>query len=246
MKKIAFHIEKGGTGKTTMAGNTAAEMSMFKKTVLLDCDPQGNLSSWYCTDPVIYELADVLQGQTTVKVAAVRIRDNLDIIPTFAIDGSLKAWSETTLIQKPFVFHDLIDEIEAAGYEIAVFDLGPGISTLERSILACMDEIVGVSAAEFFSVDGLETFVHELEKLRKDRRADFISDKLVLNRVNQSYSLHKAYQEHFEKLDFELFTIGQSTGISDCVPAHKCIFEFDPGNRNTSEFQRLAHSLIGV
>ena len=80
-------------------------------------------------------------------------------------------------------------KLEKAGYEVAVFDLSPGISNLEKSILTVMDEVIGVAAAEYFSVDGLEVFTHELEKLRKDRRATFISNKLVVNRVNKSLLL---------------------------------------------------------
>lgn len=244
MHKIAFHIEKGGSGKTTMAGNTAYEMAHYKKTVLVDCDPQGNLSSWFSTQPLQYELADILQDKATLEQATVQIRKNLYLIPTFAIDGSLKDWSETTLFQRPYAFLDFMDKLEAAGYEVAIFDLSPGISNLEKSILACMDEIIGVAAAEYFSVDGLEVFNHELEKLRRDRRASFIANKLVVNRVNRSYALHKAYREQFDALQYEIFTIGQSTGISDCVPSHQSVFEYDPGNRNTSEIQRLAQAII--
>lgn len=244
MYKVAFHIEKGGSGKTTMAGNTGFELSRYKKTVLVDCDPQGNLTSWFCTDPLQFELADIMQDKATVEQAAVTIRENLDIVPTFAIDGGLKTWGETTLFQQPFAFDDFMDKLEAAGYEVAVFDLSPGISHLEKSILACMDEIIGVAAAEYFSVDGLEVFHYELEKLRKERRARFTSNKLVVNRVNRSYALHKAYREQFDQLQYEIFTIGQSTGISDSVPSHKAVFEYDPGNRNTTEILRLAQAII--
>lgn len=243
MYKIAFHIEKGGSGKTTLAGNTAFEISKYKKTALIDCDPQGNLSSWFCTDPMTYELADIMQDTAGIYQAAVSIRENLDIIPTFAINGNLKNWGETTLFQKPFAFHDLMVKLEKAGYQMAIFDLSPGISNLEKSILAVMDEVIGVATAEYFSMDGLEIFHHELEKLRKDRRATFRANKLVVNRVNRAYALHRAYQDQLQRLEYDIFTIGQSTGISDCVPSHKSIFEYDPGNRNTSEFLRLAQAI---
>jgi hypothetical protein len=119
MLKIGFHIEKGGTGKTTLAGNTGFVMSAYKNTVLVDCDPQGNLTGWYCTGPLNYELADVMQGRADIKQTAVRIRKNLDILPTFAIDGSLKNWGETTLFQKPFAFLDLMDKLAAAGMPLS-------------------------------------------------------------------------------------------------------------------------------
>ncbi len=246
MRKVSFHVEKGGTGKTTMAGNTAYTMAHHEKTLLVDCDPQGNLTSWYVTKAMKWEMADVLQEKCPLAEALIPVRDKLFVLPTFGIDGGLKTWSETTLFQKPFAFSDLMDKLEGEKFSVAVFDLGPGISNLEKSILACMDEIVGVAAAEYFSVDGLEIFDHELEKLRRDRRGSFVADKLVVNRVNFAYALHKIYQEQFRKLRYDVFTVGQSTAISDCVPKHLSLFEYDPSNKNIVEFQRLATALATV
>ena len=36
MKKIAFHIAKGGTGKTTLSGNVAYLASKVTRTILMD------------------------------------------------------------------------------------------------------------------------------------------------------------------------------------------------------------------
>lgn len=241
MQSIAFHIEKGGSGKTTLTGTIAHELSKYNRVLMLDADPQGNLSSWYVENSFQFDLADALQGKCSINDAIVEVRPNLSIIPTAAIGGELKTWSETTLFQKPFAFHDLIDGI--TGYDIVLVDLGPGISNLEKSVISVMGEVIGVLAAEYFSADGLEIFEYELEQLKKDRRAKFKANKLVINRINRSYSLHSAYLDEFKKLPYEVFMIGQSTGISDCVPSHKTVFEYAPGDRNTSEFQRLAKEI---
>lgn len=227
-----------------MVGNVAFELSHYRKTLMVDGDPQGNLTGWYVTETIDHDLADVLQGKAELGNALLQLRDNLWLLPTVAIDGELKDWSETQLPGKPFAFHDLRDAIEASEFDVVVFDLGPGISMLEKSILAVMDEVIGVAAAETFSVDGLEIFENELEKLRRDRRADFTVNKLIVNRVNRAYSLHNVYMEQFRSLPYRVFQIGQSTGISDCVPAHKSIFEFDPGNRNTTEFEHIAQEIV--
>ena len=246
MRKVSFHIEKGGTGKTTLAGNIAFEMRHYHKTIMLDCDPQANLTSWFATDSLQWEMADVLQGKCTLQDAIIQIRDNLYLLPTFAIDGNLKLYGETTLFQQPYAFHDLTDKIQALGFEIAIFDLGPGISNLEKSILSVCDEVVGVTAAEYFSFDGLEVFEHELQKLRTERRAVYTVNKLVVNKVNQSFALHKVYQDRFNELPYKLYHVGQSRGIADCVPYHQSMFEYDEGNRNTSELQRLAQDVRQV
>ena len=242
MRPIAFHIEKGGSGKTTLTGNVAHEVSRHQKTLMVDVDPQGNLSSWYVVEPFQFDLADVLQNKCAIEDALIEVRKNLWILPTAALGGELKPWSETTLFQKPFAFHDLLDRL--TDFDMILFDLGPGISNLEKSVLAVMHEVIGVMAAEYFSADGLEIFEFEIEQLRKDRRAQFTTDKLVINRVNLSYSLHKAYLEEFEKLPYQLFTIGQSTGVSDCVPVHQTVFEYASQDRNAGELQRLAQEIL--
>ena len=243
MKIIAFHVEKGGTGKTTLAGNSSYVLSKMAKTLLVDGDPQGNATSWFATNSMEWELADVLENRVSLENAVKKIRSDLYLLPSFGLDGNLKHYSETTLFQRPYAFLDLIDTITASDFEVAVFDLGPGISNLEKSILSAMHEVIGVAAPETFSADGLEVFENELQKLRKDRRAQFEVNKLVVNRINLSYSLHVEYLKQFNALDYEIFTIGQSTSLSDCVPRHLSLHEFDPKNKNVTEIERLASAI---
>ena len=48
MKTIAFYNNKGGVGKTTLAANVGYNLSAMNYRVLMvDCDPQGNLSSFF-------------------------------------------------------------------------------------------------------------------------------------------------------------------------------------------------------
>lgn len=241
MKTIAFHVEKGGTGKTTMSGNVGAVLAHSgKKVLLVDCDPQGNLSSWFITGGIKNDLCDVLQGKAFLKDAVINIKPGLDMLGTIAIDGELKSWSETTLFQKPYAFPDLLEQMQSLNYDYAVFDLSPGISNLEKSILSVVDEVVGVLSAEFFSLDGLEIFENELNKLRKDRRAKFTADKIIINRVNKAYTLHKTYLAEIEKLKYMTFTIGQNTAISDSVPAHVSLIDFEAENKYIPELQKIA------
>ncbi len=49
MKVVAFASQKGGSGKTTLAGHVAvqAELSGDGPVALIDIDPQGSLSDWW-------------------------------------------------------------------------------------------------------------------------------------------------------------------------------------------------------
>lgn len=243
MKSIAFHIEKGGTGKTTLAGNVGYELARYGKTLFVDCDPQASLSSWYVEHDISADLSDVLQQKADLNGAMLQLRENLYILPTVAIGGTLQRWTESNAAAASDAIRFLLNDIEAAGFLYGVFDLGPGISDFERSILTHMDEVVGVAAAEYFAADGLEIFEHELSELYRQRRAQFIANKLVVNRYNRSYAQHQQYLDWFENLSYSTFWIGQSTAISDCIRSHQSIFEYEPGNKYTTEIQRLAQAV---
>lgn len=244
MLKIAFHVQKGGTGKTTTTGNVGYQMSSNKKVLMVDGDPQGNLTSWYCPEGISYDLADVLQEKAELKQAITNITGNLDILGTIAIDGELKEWSETKLSSEMYAFHDLLDNIEKLGYDAVLFDLSPGMSLLEKSILSVMDEVVPVIAAEFFSLDGIEIAEHELSKIRKKMRGKFRADRMVINRLNKSYSSHRGILEELEKLAYQSYIIGQSTAISDAVLHRKSLLEYDEENKYLPEYNRLAVDLV--
>ena len=127
----AFWLAKGGTGKTTLSTNVAYLSE--RRTVLIDADPQGNASGYLLKSLPGGELATVLAGKGMLEDALVK-REHLTILPTLP-GSTLKTWADSQLAQTPFIFDDLNKQLAALGYEQIIYDLGPGLSMLERSIL---------------------------------------------------------------------------------------------------------------
>ncbi len=84
-KIITIAGQKGGTGKSVTAVNTAASFALFeKKTLLIDCDPQGCSTKWAGLSSKAYncDLASVLSGRAKVVEAIVKTKlDYLDLMP---------------------------------------------------------------------------------------------------------------------------------------------------------------------
>ena len=245
MKAITFHMQKGGTGKTTMCGNLAYELRAFGNVLMIDADPQANLTSWWYPEEIDVDLVDVLRGQAAPADAVRQVRDRLWILPTVAIDGELSQYGERELPGQPFAFQSLIEGLHGLDIAFVLFDTGPGLGTLQQSVISASEAVVGVTVAEYFGYDGIETFTHELEKVRQNRRARFDSSRLIVNRVNRSFNVHTAYAGKIaDDFGYHVFPVGQSMAFSEAVVYHRALHEHDPGNRYTSALTDIANSLV--
>jgi cellulose biosynthesis protein BcsQ len=245
MKKICFHIQKGGVGKTSVSGTVASSLArQGKKTVFVDCDPQGNASSWYCGEVIDYDIADILARRASLGQAVKHIADNLFMVPVVAIGGTLKEWSETKLVQNPKAFEFLMTDLEGIGFEYAIFDCSPSFSQLERAVIAVADEVVNPLSPEFFSIDGIEIFIAELRKIEGDYRRKIQNDKIALNMVNKSFARHREFQRVLGDLSYQIFVIPQDAKIAECQIAHKSLYDFAPQAKSIPNFEALTAALL--
>lgn len=192
-KTIAFHLQKGGVGKTTISGTIACQSALEGiPTLLVDVDPQGNASSWFLTGDLEYELSDVLQGLCYVDDAIVEVANvkNLFVLPTFGIGGGLKTYAETKISEEPYVLQDLVLELKQK-FDRIILDLPPGLGKLERAALIASDEVITPMTPEVFSLDGLEIFIDELKRIRKNLRSQVKHERIVINSYDDRIRQHK-------------------------------------------------------
>lgn len=201
MKAIAVHLAKGGVGKTSVSGALAFELAKRGRTILLDCDQQGNASSWHLTTAPEHELADVLTGKVNAADAIVKAPGGFDMLATFGLDGTLKAYGETGLTAEPFIFQDLVSELARLGYEYAILDLSPGLGQLEKAALLGASEVLTPMLPEYFSLDGLETFAHDLAKIRKAMRYAPEHRLVVVNAFDSRIGQHHTVAEQAEGIE---------------------------------------------
>lgn len=230
MKTIAFHLQKGGVGKTSLSCSAVYELAKKGKVCLIDGDPQGNSSSWLTHDgkkiSVKAELAEVLSG-IDVKEALVQIRGNIFLIPTFGLTGKLKTYGETQLNNEPYIFTELNELLEKEGFDFVVYDLSPGFGRLEKCILMGVQSIITPLMADVFSLDGIEIFTTELNKLKKSFRVNPNHDLIIINSYNKS--------------------IKQNRDILSSIPEgfNKLVFPTDPAYRKAQEQGVFIRELTG-
>jgi chromosome partitioning protein len=192
MKIITFFNNKGGVGKTTTVYHVAWMLSEIGiKTIVLDLDPQSNLTSMFLTEErleSIYEnnspvtildaITPIVNGDPAIPVHIEQITDNLGLIlgnlalSTFE-DTLSDAWlkclnAESYSFRVTSIFKTIIDEAaKRFDAEIVLIDVGPNLGAINRAITVSSDYIIMPVASDLFSIQGIKNLGKTLELWKK-------------------------------------------------------------------------------
>jgi chromosome partitioning protein len=197
MKTIAISLQKGGSGKTSLAVSLAAELAGQGETLLVDCDPQGNASAWVGPENINAELAGVLfRTYPLEKAITMTETSGLSLLPSAGLGGELKVFIERSAPGEPFCMQDLISGITALGYRYCIIDLSPAFGTFEREAVTAADEVITPIMPDPFGVDGLQIFASNIIDARQRMHTQNPSySKIVICAIDNRIKQHGAILE---------------------------------------------------
>ncbi|MHA1126047.1 MAG: ParA family protein [Candidatus Heimdallarchaeota archaeon] len=250
MKVIVFHSYKGGTGKTTLAINTAIKLSQKGyKTLVLDSDLNApTFDSIFIGIKPKHRFNDLFKGDKPLNASDLicnsRINENLDLI--FA-DSKPKFGQGLLSMDKDFhrlALKKLIDlkkEYDKMGYDYLIMDLSPSLNLSSVNAILIADASVIVLRPNRYGIHGTTFLLTELyTMLGAVNRKDF----LIFNQVVRGTpeKMVKQWQRHFKKrLDIE--TIGVIH--CDCGVALNMLFGHLIEDESTNkEFLKVMNKVV--
>ena len=156
MRSIALFNQKGAVGKTTTAVNLGAALADEKKRVILiDMDPQGNLSFHLGLEPsnIHHSSYQVLTQGVSIKEALHPLTEYLAVVPAV----SDLAGAEVELVDMSRREHRLADawKQEPVNADFIIIDCPPSLGLLTLNSLCLATEVIIPLQAHFLALQGM-------------------------------------------------------------------------------------------
>ena len=242
-KIVAVANQKGGVAKTTTTYNLGVGLALAgRKVLLLDIDPQGNLT--YCmgyrdADSMEFTLATVMdqvaQGKDVEagrEIYTYEEKDiTLDLIPGNIELAGLEV-SLVNVMSRELVLRQYLDGIKDR-YDYILIDCPPSLGMLTLNAFAAADSVLVPVHAAYLSLKGMEQLIANIGMARKRLnprlKIEGILFTMVNSRTNCSRELiHLLREEYGDAVCIFEHTIPQSVKAVEISQKGVSFFSLDP------------------
>ncbi len=197
MKIIALANQKGGVGKSTTTINLGAGLAKSgKKVLLIDADPQGNLTTMlgiHQPDELSATLAAnlekiILDKPLEKDEGILHCEEGMDLLPS-NIELSATEVNLVNTMSRETILKTYLNEIKA-GYDYILIDCMPSLGMLTLNALTAADSVIIPVQSHYLSAKGLEHLLKTIKKIQRQLNPNLRIDGILLtmtqNRTNFS------------------------------------------------------------
>ncbi len=246
---ICIANQKGGVGKTTTAINLSAALAVSeKKTLLVDCDPQGNSTTGLgfnkaAMDKTLYHgLIGKSDADSLILNSDI---DTLKIIPSrVELIGF-----EVEMMPKPnreIALKILLENLKT-DFDYIILDCPPSLSLLTVNAMTAADAVLITLQCEFYALEGLGQLLQTIKRIKQRLNPKLAITGILLTmfdkRTNLSRQVAEDARKYFKHLVFKT-TIPRNVRLGEAPSFGKPILLYDAMSTGAMSYFSLAKEIL--
>ena len=190
---ISIANQKGVVGKTTTAVNLGASLAASEqRTLIIDCDPQGNTTSalGFPRDPARRTLYQTLILDEPIERITIDAQiDGLDLIPS---DKNLVGATVelVSMEHREYRLKKALQKIRD-NYAFILIDCPPSLDLLTLNALAASDSVLVPIQCEYLALEGVSELLDTLMRLRRTINPSLAIEGILLTMYDDRTTLSK-------------------------------------------------------
>ena len=249
MRSIALTNQKGGVAKTTTTVNLGACLAqMGKKVILVDLDPQGNLSSWLGLD-----IHNLERSMYNVFLEEVHFEE---ILTKTCVENMTLAPSNVALAGVERILahekgRDLILRKRMSAvvnkYDYILLDCPPSLGLITINALTFVREVFIPLETKVLALNGLVTLMNAVQVVKERLNHGLEVTGIIAcrfdGRTNLSNEVFNQIKERFKDKVFDTI-IRENTRLAECPISGKPITLYAPDSSGAIDYTNLAKEVV--